>query len=123
MFEFIFFIVLLLVVYRFVSKWIYKDENDSHYDKEREDKELKLKNKNLNLNLDSKRQEKKIAEEMTMYETMTIKNNFLFLLIFILISNFSFHLPDIDKSDLSFLGHRSIITHSFLIPFLFNYFL
>lgn len=123
MFQFIFFIVLLLVVYRFVSKWIYKDENDPHYDKEKKDKELKLKNKNLNLNLDSKRQKKKIAEEMIIYQTMTIKNNFLFLLIFILISNFSFHLPDIDQSDLSFLGHRSIITHSFLIPFLFNYFL
>jgi hypothetical protein len=60
---------------------------------------------------------------MTMYETMTIKNNLLFLSIFILISNFSLHLPDIDQRILSFLGHRSIITHSFLIPFLFNYFL
>ena len=81
MFESIFIIILVFVVYRFVSKGrffkqtpvkkdsktgqyieIDKDGSDPHYDKEREDKELKLKNKNLNLNLDSKRQEKKIAK-------------------------------------------------------------
>jgi len=53
---------------------------------------------------------------------MTIRNNFLFSFIFILISFISLYLPDIDQSILSFLGHRSLITHSFLIPFLFNYY-
>ncbi len=53
---------------------------------------------------------------------MTIRNNFLFLFIFILISFISLYLPDIDQNILSFLGHRSLITHSFLIPFLFNHY-
>ena len=81
MFESIFIIILVLVIYRFVlngrffkrttvkkdhktGKYIevYEDGKDPHYDKEREDNELKIKNKNFNLNLDSIKQEKKIAK-------------------------------------------------------------
>jgi len=81
MFESIFIIVLVLVIYRFIlngrffkrtivkkdlktGKYIevYEDGKDPHYDKEREDNELKIKNKNFNLNLDIIKQEKKIAK-------------------------------------------------------------
>ena len=53
---------------------------------------------------------------------MTTQNNYLFSFLFVFISFLSFYLPDIDQGFLFFLGHRSAITHSFLIPFLIYYF-